>query len=203
GGSADVDFLPMMQRRRLSPLARGACAVAWHARRAGGDMPVVYFSRHGESRYYFEMLQGMAAGEAVSPSRFSLCVHNAVAGLFSIQSQSHLPYVCLAGGTEELFAAFVEAGGQLLEVPQVMVVCYEQPLPEVYGRYVSSSPMTWALAMVLGREEASGLRLHLARNRAVDCNGGSSTLIHAIADGLLEGYTALERSLWRWSLQHV
>ena len=206
GGGADVGFLPMMQRRRLSPLARAACAVAWHGRQAAGDMPTVFFSRHGESQYYLEMLQDMAAGEPVSPSRFSLCVHNAIGGLFSFQTESFLPYVSLAGGTEDLFAAFIEAGGQLQEVPQVMVVCYEQSLPTAYQGYVSSPPLTWALALVLGRSGESGYGLKLTRT---SCGNGASAgqqmpaLVQAILNGQRNGEADLERSVWRWRLDDV
>lgn len=202
-GSADVGFLPMMQRRRLSPLARAACAVAWNCRQTVGDIPTIFFSRHGESQYYFEMLQAMAANEPVSPARFSLCVHNAIAGLFSFQSQSFLPYVSLAGGTEDLFAAFIEAAGQLLDVPQVMLVCYDQPLPPLYQNYVSSSPVTWALAMVLSRSDISGCRLRFKREafHGSCLPEQSADLVQAMIDGRHQGHTALERSVWYWSLE--
>jgi hypothetical protein len=111
-------------------------------------MPAVFFSSHGESQYYFEMLHGIAAHEDVSPSRFSLCVHNAIAGLSSVHSASFEPYVSLSGGEEGVFAAFLEAGGLLLETPQVLVVWYEQPLPDAYRAYLTTSETTWALAMV-------------------------------------------------------
>jgi len=202
-GNADVGFLPMMQRRRLSPLARAACAVAWCCREVAGDMPSVFFSSHGESQYYFEMLQDMAVGEPVSPSRFSLCVHNAIAGLYSLQTSSMLPYVCLAGGTEGLFAAFIEASGLLLEVPQVLVVCYEQPLPEVYQAYVSSENRTWALAMVLARPDNPGYRLRLDREAVIGLTSPDRQQINwvqAIANGQRNGICTLEKSRWHWSL---
>ena len=201
-GNADVSFLPMMQRRRLSPLARAACAVAWHCRDVAGDTPTVFFSHHGESQYYFEMLQDMAAGESVSPSRFSLCVHNAIAGLYSLQTTSVLPYVSLAGGTEGLFAAFIEAGGLLLEVPQVMVVCYEQPLPKTYQPYVSVANKTWALAMVLARPRESENCLRLARKAATELKSQCKQpldLVQAILSGQRNGHSNLERSIWHWS----
>ena len=206
GGSADVSFLPMMQRRRLSPLARAACAVAWRCRERAGDMPSVFFTHHGESQYYFEMLQGMAAGEAVSPSRFSLCVHNAIAGLYSLQTGSVLPYVSLAGGTEGLFAAFIEASGLLLEVPQVLVVCYEQPLPEAYRAYLSVENKTWALAMVLARPGASDYCLRLTREVVADLDAPDQQqfdLIQAIVSGRQSGFQQLEKSLWHWSLSNA
>lgn len=203
GGSADVNFLPMMQRRRLSPLAKAACAVAWNCRLAEGDMPSVFYSAHGESGYYFEMLDDMTAGEAISPSRFSLSVHNAIAGQFSLHSESRLPYVALAGGSEGLFAGFLEAAGILLEVPQVMLICYEQPLPEVYWPYLSTPANTWALAMVLARADTSGQQLRLFRNHITDpavTTNTDSTLIQNILTGQRNACCQLQYARWQWSL---
>lgn len=203
GGYADVGFLPMMQSRRLSPLARAACAVAHHCREKNGDMPSVFFSSHGESHYYFEMLQGMAAREDVSPSRFSLCVHNAIAGLSSFHSASFLPYVALAGGTEGMFGAFLEAAGMLLETPQVLVVWYEQPLPEAYRPYLSASATTWALAMVLAGTGGTGRPLRLTRRPGTTppaSQGGDNSLVRAILTNQRNSSCRLDRSIWQWEL---
>ncbi len=205
-GSAEVGFLPMMQRRRLSPLARAASAVAWRCRQEGGDMPSVFFSSHGESQYYFEMLEGLAAGEEVSPSRFSLCVHNAIAGLSSFHSASFLPYVSLAGGTEGMFAAFLEAAGCLLETPKVLLVCYGQPLPEAYRAYLATPETTWALGMVLERDDSPGLKLRFARRPATGSillEGDGQSLIRAILEGRRSAQCRLEQSIWRWSLDNA
>jgi len=142
----------------------------------------------------------------VSPARFSLCVHNAIGGLFSFQTESFQPYTSLAGGTEDLFGAFIEAAGQLLDVPQALVVCYEQPLPLLYRNYVSSSAVTWALAMVLGRAEATGFQLRLSReisNGACQAQGYAFDFVKAIVSGQYSGGIELESSVWRWSLEHV
>ncbi len=202
-GSADVKFLPMMQSRRLSPLARAASSVAWHCRQHAGDMPAVFFSSHGESQYYFEMLQGMAEHEDVSPSRFSLCVHNAIAGMSSFHSTSFQPYVSLSGGTEGLFSAFLEAGGLLLETPKVLVVWYEQPLPEAYRTYHDASATTWALAMVLTRAENPGHQLQLARFPGTGLStteDSGRSLVQAILENQRSSICHLERSIWQWKL---
>jgi hypothetical protein len=202
-GCADVAFLPMMQSRRLSPLAKAVSAVTWHSRQQCGDMPSVFFSSHGESQYYFEMLQELAGGEDVSPSRFSLCVHNAIAGLSSFHSVSYLPYVSLAGGTEGMFAAFLEAGGILLETPKVLVVWYEQALPDAYRAYLASSETTFALAMVLTRSGGLGHQLRLVRrpdkgrSNAEDC---TTSLVQAILDGRRSAVCHLDQSIWQWRL---
>lgn len=202
-GKADVKFLPMMQSRRLSPLARAASSVAWHCRQHAGDMPAVFFSSHGESHYYFEMLQGMAAHEDVSPSRFSLCVHNAIAGMSSFHSTSFQPYVSLSGGTEGLFSAFLEAGGLLLEAPKVLVVWYEQPLPEAYRTCRDTSATTWALAMVLTRTGNPGHQLQLARFPGTGLSateGSARSLVQTILENRRSSICHLERSIWQWNL---
>lgn len=203
-GNADVGFLPMMQRRRLSPLAKAACAVAWNCRAAAGEMPGIFYSAHGESSYYFDMLEDMSAGEAVSPSRFSLCVHNAIAGQFSLYSENPLPYIALAGGSDGLFAGFLEAAGLLLDVPQVMLVCYEQPLPAIYHPYVESSPHTWALAMVLSTLDDSALKLRLRRQALAgiaNSTHAEAGLIQAILSGQPSGECRYQRACWQWDLE--
>lgn len=202
-GAAEVGFLPLMQRRRLSPLAKAACAVAWDCWREAGEMPVVLHSNHGESGYYFEILEDLAAGESVSPSRFSLSVHNAIGGLFSLQTGSQKPYLSLAGGNEDLFAAFIEAAGLLLQVPKVLVVCYEQSLPAAYQPYHPTPATTWALALVLARWEDFGPRLRLRREPSAEAPAAEPSrlsLPQAVAAGRRSGYSQLRRSVWHWCL---
>lgn len=200
-GELDLGFLPMMQRRRLSPLARAACAVAWQCRQRHGDLPAIYYSGHGESHYYFEMLQDIAAGEPVSPSRFSLCVHNAIAGQFSLHTQNHQPYVTLAGGGEGLFGALLEAAGWLLDVSKVMLVAYEQPLPELYQRDLATADNTWALALVLARAGQSGRRLCVWRDAgasALVADHGDLSLIEAIIHDLRDSAACQRGGRWHW-----
>lgn len=207
GGGADVGFLPMMQRRRLSPLARAAIAVAWRCRDGRDGLPAVFFSSHGESRHYFEMLDGLAGGQDISPSRFSLSVHNAIAGLFSQLDGGASPYVALAGGPEGPFSAFLEAHGLLSEgVGEVLAVWCEQALPAAYRPYAASPPGTWALAMRLGRAGGAGPQLSLARAPAAHapipadpCAG----LGRAILAGLRQSECRAGGAVWRWSLDHA
>lgn len=202
-GTADVSFLPMMQSRRLSPLARAASAVAWHCRQTCGDMASVFYSNHGESLYYFEMLQGLAAGEELSPSRFSLSVHNAIAGLSSFHSQSYLPYVSLAGGTEGVFAAFLEADGLIRISPKVMLVCYEQVLPEAYRPYHASPDITWAFAMVLSRSADHGQQLRFLRRPNPwqdEVDDAGYGLLQSMLQGVRSSVCVTGHALWQWSL---
>lgn len=202
-GNADVDFIPMLQRRRMSPLARAACAVAWRCREKIGNTPTVFCSNHGESHDYFAIIEGISRGESVSPSRFSGSVHNAIAGLYSIQTASTLPYVALAGGTEGMFAGFLETSGILLDSPKVLAVWYEQPLPQLYQAYLPTSKTTWALAMALAPANDPGQQLHLTREPCCAPpipQTGEPVLIAALLNGQRNGYSQQDRSIWRWSL---
>src|SRR5690554_5707018 len=80
----DVSFLPPMQRRRLSPLARMVFHVAWPLADKRARQPVVFSSRHGETPRNLALLTQLGLGEALSPTHFSLSVHNAVIGLWSM-----------------------------------------------------------------------------------------------------------------------
>jgi hypothetical protein len=165
GGSAEVGFLPLMQRRRLSPLAKAAMAVAWPCRQGFPDLPAVFSSNHGESRHYFEMLTDLAESREISPSRFSLSVHNAIAGLYSLYGETRAPYVVLAPGQEGVSAALLETAGLLAEQPnrRVLAVWYEQPLPEAYRGYTRGPDCILALAMRLGAVSSHSPVLRLSR----------------------------------------
>jgi len=57
----DVSFLPAMQRRRLSRLARMAFSVGWPLADGRADLPLVFISRHGETPRTFDILSDLAA----------------------------------------------------------------------------------------------------------------------------------------------
>lgn len=205
-GKADVGFLTIMQKRRLSPLARAAIAVAWRCRTQCGDLPVVAFSSHGESQLYFEILTGQATGEEASPTQFSLSVHNAIVGMLSNLAESSQPYLCLAGGSEGVFGAFLETAAQLVETPKVLLLAYGQPLPEIYSNYVPNDEHSWALGFVLAGKEKPGLGLRLTRTVTGSANNpsdGGLPLLEALATGCYEGVQAFERSCWHWNLADV
>ena len=70
--SPDVSFLPAMQRRRLSRLARMAFSVGWPLAEGRQDLPLVFISRHGETPRTLDILSDLAAqvtgGLGLAPS---------------------------------------------------------------------------------------------------------------------------------------
>ena len=146
----DVSFLPAMQRRRLSRLARMVFAVATPLAAGHPPMPLVYASRHGETARTFAILNDLASDEPLSPTQFSLSVHNAIIGLWSIQQKDTSEMTALAAEGDGLEHAVLEAALLLAEgAPEVLVVVAEDQPPGVYAPWISDVSFPYAVALLL------------------------------------------------------
>jgi hypothetical protein len=79
GEQPDCAFLPAMQRRRLSRMARIALHVAWPLCGDDEQLPMVFASRHGETTRTYAILGDVVDQQPLSPTQFGLSVHNATA----------------------------------------------------------------------------------------------------------------------------
>ena len=105
--------LPMMKARRMSPGARLACEAALALEGAGEAKAWIFSSRHGETVRGVKILDAISAGEPPSPTDFMMSVHNAAAGMFTIEGRVHAPASSVAAGAESFHMALVEAAGML------------------------------------------------------------------------------------------
>ncbi|MFV0454001.1 MAG: beta-ketoacyl synthase chain length factor [Pseudomonas sp.] len=200
-GQPDVSFLPAMQRRRLSRLARMAFAVAMPLTEGQPPMPLVYASRHGETPRTFAILSNLARQEALSPTQFSLSVHNAVIGLWSILQNDGSEMTALAAEGDGLEHAVMEAALLLAEgAPAVLLVIAEDQPPSVYQPWIGDVSFPYAVALLL--KPGCSWQLHLD---AIEDETAPSEWPHA-----LELVRALltDRSCWqhqwkrrRWNWQ--
>ena len=143
-----LDEVPAMQRRRIEQLGRMAVQVAYWCGRAGTDaVPMVFCSRHGDVRRSLEMLEQGARGEPLSPTRFGLSVHNAIAALYSIVRGVRGNCIALAAGQAGAETAVVEAAGLLADgAHEVLVVVYEAALPSAYAGFADEPAADFAWA---------------------------------------------------------
>jgi len=148
----DVSVIPAMLRRRLSPLARAAMSVIMPLAQSHGPMPLVYVSRHGDLSRTVDLLRDLANGELLSPTAFSLSVHNATAGLYSIQQGLTKNITAISGGTCDLIPALLESRGLCDGISESKVLCVfcDEPPPALYSAQASEPPMPYAFAMVMG-----------------------------------------------------
>lgn len=125
--------VPKMLQRRLSPLARAVFNAADQCLSEGENLPIVFSSAHGEVSKSLEMLTAIHAGEELSPAAFSLSVHNAISGLFSIAYANQQEITVIAPGFEGIAPAFIEALGLLQEGANgVGLILYDEPIADFY-----------------------------------------------------------------------
>jgi len=156
-GEPVVGFVEPLQRRRLSRLARGFFHCAKRVSPVG-DVRLVFASRHGEAERTLAILQDLAAQAEVSPTLFSMSVHNAVPGLWSILEGNRAPISAVAAGPETFGWGLVEALAAFRAEPSapVLYVYADDRLPACWAQAQPRGSLH-ALALLLG--EPAGQRL--------------------------------------------
>ncbi|NBA93995.1 beta-ketoacyl synthase chain length factor [Pseudomonas sp. R5(2019)] len=146
----DVSFLPAMQRRRLSRLARMAFSVGWPLAEGHEALPLVFVSRHGETPRTFEILSDVALRQPLSPTQFSLSVHNAVIGLWSILRAETSEMTALAATGDGLEHGMLEAAGLIADGARavLLVIAEEQP-PRAYQHWIDDVPFAYAVGLLI------------------------------------------------------
>ncbi|WP_417779310.1 beta-ketoacyl synthase chain length factor [Stutzerimonas xanthomarina] len=196
----DVSFLPAMQRRRLSRLARMVFAVATPLATGRPPMPLVYASRHGETARTFAILSDLASDEPLSPTQFSLSVHNAIIGLWSIHQQDSSEMTALAAEGDGLEHALLEAALLLGEgVPEVLVVVAEDQPPTVYTPWISDVSFPYAVALLLKPGKTWQLSLEAAEPTARQASHPHAIkLVHALLKDQPTFQNTWESRQWNW-----
>jgi hypothetical protein len=159
----ETDFVDPLLRRRLSRLARMTLHVAQKCVGDRRSLRMVFASRHGELNPTMAMLRALAQNDTVSPAAFSLSVHNAAAGIFSIVRKNREAATAIAAGEETLGYALLEAACQFDQNPKapVLVVYGDEPLPQEYGHFSSIPGHHHAIAVLF--EETGSRTCRLVR----------------------------------------
>ncbi|BFU61696.1 beta-ketoacyl synthase chain length factor [Rodentibacter abscessus] len=155
-------FLPPLKRRRLSDAARLFFEAAWDLLPAeNANIPVVYASNNSEINRSFGLWHTLLQEGDVSPTSFSLSVHNALVGQWSEFRQVTTETVSITAQRDNLEAALLEAYLLLNDSYQkVLVVVAESPLLESYNaKPVFRQPFAYALALVVTKGEQYQLSL--------------------------------------------
>ncbi len=171
----DVQFVPALQRRRLNALSRMMFAVTHAVLGATTGVPIILHSRHGDLQRTRELLTAIAAREPCSPNDFSLSVHNAVLGQWSIFRGDQARTEAIAATAAGLEHSLLLAGGLLAEgADRVLVVVCETPGPEPYAPWTRDVAFPHALALQVG--PGDDLSLEIAEPAAA----GAGTLTSAL-----------------------
>ncbi|WP_240162388.1 beta-ketoacyl synthase chain length factor [Glaciimonas sp. PAMC28666] len=139
--------MPAMLRRRAGAVGKMALEVAYRCLDGRVDVPTVFCSRHGECARSVGLLQDLVKEVPLSPTSFSLSVHNATAGLFSIARHDQANHSALSAGDSGVEHALIEACGLLADgAAEVLLVVYDGLLPDEFSEFrdCADQPFAWA-----------------------------------------------------------
>lgn len=154
--------MPPILRRRADAADRLGLEVAFRLAPPGNDLPCVFASRHGQVGRSVAMLRAQAEEELVSPMDFSLSVHNAAAGQFSIAKGDRSMSSSLSSRGESFTAALLEAQGMVLEGHDRVLVVMSDPVPpSALDGHWDREPGGYALGLELGASGGEEFELSL------------------------------------------
>lgn len=151
-GAPEVALIPSLLRRRLSPLGKGMLHCAGRVSEGMGELRSVFASQHGEPSRALPILSDLAQGLETSPTQFSMNVHNAIAGIWSIVRGDRSASTALAAGYETFGWGLLEAHAlhQAHGGAPVLFVYGDDRLPELLTGYEPLQAPLHAIALMLG-----------------------------------------------------
>ena len=158
-GEPDPSVIPAMQRRRLSRLSKMALAAALDA---SSDMAIdysIFCSQHGEIVKTSALLSSISQGVELSPTAFAQSVHNTSSGLFTVISKTHTASSSIASGPNTFAYGWIEAQAYLHRNPnhRVLLVDFDEVIPDEYQSYSDRVMTDYALALVLRAPDEGGM----------------------------------------------
>ncbi|POZ50054.1 beta-ketoacyl synthase chain length factor [Methylovulum psychrotolerans] len=199
-----LSVIPNHLKRRLSPLAKTVFCALSQCAGTKSQSPVVFSSTHGELGRSLEMIKLIEAGEEISPTAFSLSVHNAIAGLFSIVYGNTCEITVLASGEDGVGSGFLEALGLLQEgAAEVLLVFYDEPLPDFYpaAPFRLSADSASALVLAIGKD-GDGQAMQFKRDGQCGYAGEQPVQLPLLLAFLSGADTSLQittpRQTWHW-----
>lgn len=194
--------LPATLRRRATPIGRKALEAAGTvlAGRPGAAPRIILSSRHGEYARTRGLLHSLAASGEVSPAEFSLAVHHGLAGLLSIATGNKAGHIAVAAGIDSFAAAVTEAAACLAEGDDcVLIMHFDEALPEEYGPVGGGTEDSLALALLLTRNDGERIGLHwqVADQPGEEC--AAAALLGLLRDNADTARAAGGRMVWSFS----
>lgn len=188
-----------MQRRRLSRLARMLFHVSWPVAETQGPLPLVFVSRHGETSRTLNILADLAHNEPLSPTQFSLSVHNAIIGLWSILRADSSEMSALSAEGDGLEQGLLEAASLLGDgAPAVLLVAAEETPPALYAPFIDDVPFSYAVALLLS--PGNDWQLSLLPGSGPRSNWPHALeLVRALCNGQTSLHHHWKNRQWTWS----
>ncbi|OBT14818.1 3-oxoacyl-ACP synthase [Vibrio sp. UCD-FRSSP16_10] len=147
----ETSSIPPMMRRRMSNLSKLAVQTTLELLEEHEVDYLVFSSRHGELHRSVKLIDDIVRGEEASPMAFSQSVHNTAAGLATIAAKKPIPVTSIAASHNTFQSALIEAWSYLQSNPnhKVLVIDFDEPLPDAYTKYENQVYRGYGLGLVL------------------------------------------------------
>ncbi len=196
-----LDNVPAIQRRRLPLVAKRINAFALAAGQA--QTPLVYASCHGSMSNTFDIIRQLDSD--VSPMKFSLSVHNAIAGLLSVVHQNTQSYQVIDSLSGNIEIALIEAVALLTEYPRVNVIYYDEQLPPAFSDFSRPDEPSATCVLALTLTAGKAFSLEKQSGLASDYHLTDKTAARRVADWLRQPTqptltNCYADAQWQWQL---
>lgn len=144
-----LSYIPMMQARRMSKATSLACESFLSILNEQSVDSAVFLSEHGELERSHKILDALNHNQNISPTDFSMSVHNVAAGLSTILSQKNIEVSSISAGKDGIFQVLFEIM-VLLEsgAKSVLLVAFDGNIPEFYHDYGVQDEPVYAMTML-------------------------------------------------------
>ncbi len=201
----DISQIPAMKRRRMSKLSKMALSTALNCLNTTGQKPnCVFASQHGELERTVKIINSLVNNDDVSPTDFSLSVHNTALGLFSIQTKNKMPATTIAAGDDTFGYALLEACNLLKRYPEspVLLVFFDEPLPYPLSVLEDYDSETTSISLLLTSEKTSTISMsfeYSENNNPVEYQSPGLVFLKFLLTEEPQGQVRTSRMNWSWS----
>ncbi|MBI3131929.1 MAG: beta-ketoacyl synthase chain length factor [Acidobacteria bacterium] len=203
-GPPELSRVEPLLRRRLSPLGKGLLHVAGRVTLDAGPLRAVFASRHGDPGRALPILADIAQGQDASPAQFSMNVHNAAAGIWSIATQDRSPITALAAGPETFGMALLETLAQHRATGEPVLFVYgDDRLPELMAPFEADPAPLHAVAFLIGAPASNRLQLRRSPGGGAPTSPEPQSLhaLGALAGGM--GDWGGPAATWHWAWEQA
>lgn len=198
---AKSQHLPMMTARRLNSGSRAAvdCGLAL-LQRCAVDA-VVFTSRHGELERNLRILTALARDEALSPTDFTMSVHNAAVGSLTIAAKAPLVSSSLAAGIDSFQQGLIEVASlHCAGYARVLLVDFDGAIPAHYLPHLPTGTPDWpyAVALVLSAGDQWRCRSVPVAHAPQVALPQSLQFLHQMLAGQMQFTLGGDRLNWLW-----
>ena len=109
GENIDLSQVPMLMRRKLSPVGKIALSTMLECYDGSDDLKLCYASRYGELERVLKLIKQKNEENEISPTGFSFSVHNSTIGFFSLLKNLHHSYNSVAAGEDTFACGLLDA----------------------------------------------------------------------------------------------